>query len=94
MPEWGGISPVVSFARDMELPFEPLLVPAIRDYAGSSGFELLEVHPVHYYSRKCFDAYLALRAIGNNKETESPNIDFFCSREFCFEAYQEKTRHG
>lgn len=94
VPEWGRISPVVSFARDMGLPFESLLTPAIRDYAGSAGFELQEVHPVHYYSRKCFDAYLALRAIGNNAETESPNIDFFCSREFCFEAYQEKIRHG
>ena len=91
IPDFNGLAPTMTFAR-MELPFDSLLIPAIKQFAEANKLGCLEVHPIYYYVRADFDAYLALRCIGNKSHFDSPGVDFLCSREFCYEAYEEKTK--
>lgn len=90
--EWQSIEPILMYAEDMDLTFDSLLSKAIKEYASSYNFQILRVHPIYYFNYNCFKAYAAYRCIGNGTKYEKPNLDYFCSHEFCFESYLNKNK--
>lgn len=89
VPDFGQIKPIMTFAR-MNLPFDYLLEDSIKKYAESFKYELMECHPVYYFSEWDIKPYMNFRAIENRGTFVNPELGDFCSPDFSWESYCKK----
>lgn len=89
IPDFGKIKPIMTYAN-MNIIYDQIIIPKIKEYSRNNGFECLEVHPIYYHLREDFKAYSTLRSIDVRSKFNCPNINYLSSREFCWEAYEEK----
>lgn len=89
IPDFGKIKPNI-MVSNMGLPFDYLIQDIHKQYAQNNNLELMETHPVYFYSDKQFDSYLTFKCIHKRSVLSKPNIDHFCSREFNFISYLNK----
>ena len=74
----------------MGLPFDYIIEDAHRVYAKNNHLELVECHPVRFYSEKYFQAYYTYGCIARKSSLSDPKADHFGSREFCWSSYLKK----
>jgi DNA polymerase-3 subunit alpha len=89
VPNFGDIKPNIFYAK-MNLPFDHIIEEYHRNFAVSNNLELIEVHPIRFYSSKQFDSYQTFRCINKRSILSKPNIDHFASKVFSFEEYLKK----
>ena len=89
VPDFGKIKPNIMISR-MSLPFDSLLEESHKNYAKNNNLNLLEVHPVYFYSQKQLDSYLTFKAIHKRGQFSAPKLDGHGSDEFCWENYKNK----
>lgn len=95
VPDFGFIKPIF-FYSDMNLAFDQVLIPAIKDYCRINRIPTQEAHPIYYYKKEDSLAYQVLRCIdskgGSKRATiETPGLNHMSSDSFCWENYCEKT---
>lgn len=90
VPNLDKLNPIFEISS-CNLPFDMILKEKLENYLKlGNKFEILEVAPIYYYSRKDFKNYMVFKCMGNrsNKSTYvKPNIDYFSSDCFSFEHY-------
>lgn len=75
---------------DQRLPQDGLLDDALTRYAAATGAQTQLVKSIYYRNREDARAFQAWRAVLNRTTWDRPN-DGMCSREFCWQSYQELT---
>lgn len=86
------LNPIFSFSS-MELPYDMLLIDAIKEFAVNNKYKYQEVHPIYYYMDWDFKTYLTFRCINNRSEFSAPDIEFMSSSRFSFESYENKLKN-
>ncbi len=89
VPDLGKIKPNIMYS-EMNLPFDSLIENSHRNYATNNKLDLVECHPIRFYSEKQFDSYYVFRCINKRSVLSKPNMDGFASREFNFISYINK----
>ncbi len=89
VPDFGKIKPNIFYSK-MVLPFDSLIEDSHSNYAKNNKLDLIECHPIRFYSKLQFDSYFTFKCINKRSVLSKPNIDHFSSREFCWEGYQNK----
>lgn len=87
VPDFSFCKPVF-FIEDNYLFFDGEIEAAVRNYVGNNH-EILKTKTILYKSREDFIPWMAYRCSQNRTTLETPNLDFCCSNEFCFEAFSE-----
>lgn len=82
-------NPVI-FLEDKNLPFDSLIRGNVLKYAQAEKIDTQEVHTIYYKDKADFKSYQTFRCIGKRSNLGCPNLDFFCSDSFSFEAYKER----
>jgi DNA polymerase III alpha subunit len=90
-PNFGKLKPTI-FLQNHELPIDHSIRLACDKFVKSSGFPTKETHQIYYYKRKDSMAHLTFRCINERGTWEKPELAGYCSQEFCWEAYEEKTK--
>jgi DNA polymerase III alpha subunit len=86
VPDFGKIKPIMTYAS-MDILYDQILIPKIKEYSKSSGFELCQVWPTYYYTPNDFKAYSVLRSIDTRNKFNCPNIPFLSSNMFNYIDY-------
>lgn len=73
------------FWENHSLPFDQLIQKKIQ----KDRDNVIKSHRIYYNKKEDFINYLTYRCIHKRAKVESPNINDFGSKEFCFESYQE-----
>lgn len=89
VPDFGNIKPNI-FISKMNLPFDFLIEKSHRKYAENNNLDIIECHPVRFYSSKQLDSYICFKTIHNRSTMSKPQFDNFASRDFCWESYLNK----
>ena len=81
------------FLEDNGLPFDSIIANNVKRFCDGK-YEIFKTKTICYYKRADIDAYMAYRCIcdrgfGKQKTVNAPNMDHFCSDEFCFESWKE-----
>jgi hypothetical protein len=98
VPDFGPIKPVFEL-QDMGLPYDATHREIVTKYAKDAGFPTQEVHLSYYYDTARIKAYQIFRTIccrpvfegAEKKSFNNPGLEHFCSDQFSFEKYCEKT---
>ena len=97
IPDFRDIRPFV-FLEDNDVPMDGLLQKNANEYARINGLETVWVKTIYYNSKKDVKAFqikkLTNRTTYGVCSTENPNMEFFCSDEFCVESWKEKTQES
>lgn len=89
IPDFGGIKPNIMYSK-MELPFDNLIADSHINYGKQNKLDIIESHPVRFYSSKQLDSYICHRAINKRGAFSKPNLDNFASDKFSWESYLNK----
>lgn len=92
IPDFRGIHPYV-FIESNDLPFDDLLNTAATEYAKDNDFSVVKCKTIYYNKRRDIKAFqvkklMNRKSYGSNTLDE-PNLDYFCSDEFCIESWKE-----
>lgn len=78
--------------EDNDMPFDDLLKGYVEQYASDNNYEIIRSKSIYYKDRKDFIPYMTFRCIHNRTILSRPNLDHFCSNEFCFESWKEQNQ--
>jgi DNA polymerase-3 subunit alpha len=81
---------VVFSTEDNDMPFDIPLVNCVEQYASGNNYKVIKSKSIYYKDRKDFLPYMTFRCIHNRTILSRPNLDHFCSKEFCFESWKEQ----
>jgi DNA polymerase III alpha subunit len=89
VPDFGKLKYNIMYSR-MSLPFDFLIEENHKNYAKNNNIEILETHPIYFYSLKQLDSYICFKAIHKRGQFSAPKIDNHGSSDFCWENYKNK----
>ncbi len=81
--------PVMLREVGQELPFDDLLNVSVDRYVAATGAEVQRVKSIYYRRREDAKKWLIWQSVLRRTTWDKPNIDYCCSREFCWTAYKE-----
>jgi DNA polymerase-3 subunit alpha len=85
-PNFGNIKPILTYST-CGLPFDGLIENTVKKYAESNNLEVMQVHPIYYFSEKDAKPYLIRRCIEKRSKWSTPNLNHFSSDNFSWESY-------
>lgn len=93
IPDFRGLKPYV-FLESNDLPFDSLIREAAERFAAENNLETVWGKSIYYDERKDLKAFMVKRlmnrkSFGTGNTIEEPNLDYFCSAEFCMESWRE-----
>lgn len=82
--------------EDNGLPFDHLLVNKVHDFANTLNAPVNKAKSIYYKDKKdstAFQTYKIIcnRMAGKERTLSRPELNHFCSDEFCFESWKEKS---
>lgn len=89
VPDFSFTSPSF-FLESNQHPLDDHLATKVKDYAKTHSFEVIPAKSIYYKEKKDFLAYLTFRCINNRSTIYKPQLDHFCSEEFCVESWKEQ----
>lgn len=93
VPDFRGIKPVF-FVEDNDHILDNVIKKGLDDYIAANDGDVIRAKTIYYRNRE--DCYifqarrLMERKVFRNSNCEEPNMEFFCSEEFCLEAALEQ----
>jgi DNA polymerase III alpha subunit len=81
--------PIVLREIRQQLPFDFLLDDAVNRYAETTGAEVQPVKSIYYRTRTDAKPWMIWRCALGHSTWDKPELEFCCSREFCWSAYRE-----
>lgn len=88
MPEYP-VDPVIFREVKSEHPMEETINAALDEYNRDSRFAEQKVKNIYYAKREDFKANAVYRSIHHHSSYSKPEMEYFCSPEFCLESYLE-----
>lgn len=83
--------PVLLSEMNKKLPFDGLLGDSVVRYAAANSAVLQPCHSIYYKNREDSKKWMIWSTILRRTTYDKPNMDFCCSREFCWQAFKEAT---
>lgn len=98
IPDFGTIRPFV-FVESNDMPFDGIISRKSKEYAKAFGLETVDVKSCYYKNRQDLTFFMARKLMdrktfGSGGTIDEPNLDFFCSAEFCLESAMESTQES
>lgn len=84
---------IVFSTESNDLPFDESLLECVTKFTGDNGYKTIKTKSIYYKNRKDFIPYLTFRCIHNRTALQKPNLEHFCSKEFCFESWKEQNEN-
>jgi len=93
VPDFSFAKPTMFIERN-NISFDYLLEAKVKEFASNNQLETLLVKTIYYNQRKdakAFQTYKIIcnRSIGKDRNMQKPELNHFCSNEFCFESWKE-----
>ena len=85
LPDFRDLKPTF-YIENHSHPFDSMIESAVENYCEAHGFPVFHSHQVYYYKNADIKAAITARCIQNRSTWQKPEIGFFCSDEFSFEA--------
>ena len=85
---------VIFTTEDNNHPFDDSLKGYVEKFVGDNGYETIKAKSIYYKQRADFIPYTTFRCIHNRTVLSKPNLDHFCSTEFCFDAWKEQNEQN
>jgi DNA polymerase III subunit alpha len=86
MPDFSFTQPFFQIENN-KIPFNYLLKDAINKWNKSGKYDLVPTKTMYYKKRSDAEFHMAFKCLKERTTLEMPNIDHYCSDEFCFESY-------
>jgi len=86
IPDFGKISPVFELS-ELGLPFDYLIKEKVLNYSKDNKNEIIETHPIYYYSKSDFISYMTSRCISARTTLNKPELPHMSVNTFCWEEY-------
>lgn len=81
--------PVIFREQNSGIPFEPLINSALDTYNKNKIFEEVNTKTIYYENKNDIKSYMVYRAIDNGGTFNKPELEDFCSNNFCWQDYKE-----
>lgn len=92
IPDFGVIKPYF-FIESNDIPFDNLVKTGVNNYVDENGGNVINAKSIYYRNREDCYIYQARRLFERKTfklgTLEEPNMEFFCSQEFCLESAVE-----
>ena len=84
------------FIENNDTPVDELLRKKVLELCDKNKYKTEKTKSIYYKERKHAEAYMTYkiicnRSFGKIKTLSKPNLDHFCSDEFCFESFKEQS---
>jgi hypothetical protein len=93
VPDFSFTKPTMFIERN-DLAFDYLLESKVKEFASNNTLDTMLTKTIYYNQRKdakAFQTYKIIcnRSIGKDRNMQKPELNHFCSDEFCFESWKE-----
>lgn len=86
LPSFNTFNPIFEIS-EMGLPFDSVITKKIQLFNTDNKYDYLHTHPIFYYAKEDFRAFLTMKAINNRSKVDDIGIDHLSVDTFCWEEY-------